>query len=269
MKRLLNRAEEQTAHQLRAATEPLGAEVHAKVRLADVLEIEGSGIDRSDFRFALQSHFDFLITDLEYAPLFAVEFDGPLHRTSTTQAHRDRRKDRLCRRFGLPLLRVNQRYLDQSPCRDPLLAWFVRSWFHLARFQDGQDAGCIPWDEPYVPPCVARPSIDGFWELRQRRQIPPGSCWSAARDTTTGVTRGIACNLVSDTHGVLVRSGIRAQQFPVAECEVLSELLISEAYEATLRALNGVEAATPRDAIDAEFLRFDAGEAETAFGSWG
>ena len=75
------------------------AQVNVKVRLADVLPIEGSGLSQDLYQFTLQAHYDFVITDLAQHPLFAVEFDGPSH-DHPTQLLRDDKKDEMGRRIG-------------------------------------------------------------------------------------------------------------------------------------------------------------------------
>ena len=76
LKRLLNKPEEATNAILKQVCEEWGAHVFIKVRLADVFPLDGSGIAQADYRFALQSHFDFIVTDTDLKPLFAVEFDS-------------------------------------------------------------------------------------------------------------------------------------------------------------------------------------------------
>ncbi len=68
-----------------------------KVKAASILPIEKSGIDDSAFRFALQSEFDFVVTDDDLRPLFAVEFHGNTHETEV-QRQRDRKKNQLLTR---------------------------------------------------------------------------------------------------------------------------------------------------------------------------
>jgi hypothetical protein len=71
-KRLLNHSEERTHDRLRASCERNGAKVHVKPGMKDVLPIEKSGIDDSHYEFALMAHFEFVVTDRDYDPLFAV-----------------------------------------------------------------------------------------------------------------------------------------------------------------------------------------------------
>jgi hypothetical protein len=88
MKRILNRPEETTHERLRAVCVGWNARVYAKLRVADVLPVEGSGISDVEFAFALRSHFDFVVTDNDHTPLFAVEFDGPVHEEDAAQRRR-------------------------------------------------------------------------------------------------------------------------------------------------------------------------------------
>ena len=79
LKRLLNLPESVTDQRLREVCDDFNAKVYAKVRVADVLPIERSGIDNGHYRYALQAHFDFVVTDSADQSLFAVEFDGSGH----------------------------------------------------------------------------------------------------------------------------------------------------------------------------------------------
>src|SRR5262245_61176715 len=97
--RLLNRSEESAYGRLQETCARNKVKVHIKVRVADVLPINGSGISNDLFSFALASHFDFVVADEAHYPLFAVEFDGPLHQTEAMQVERDRKKNSLCQRF--------------------------------------------------------------------------------------------------------------------------------------------------------------------------
>ena len=128
LKRMLNCPERITYFRLLAVCARRSAQVYAKVRLADVLRIEGSGLCAEHFEFALQSHYDFIITDLSQKPLFAVEFDGPGH-DSPAQLERDVKKDELSRRFNLPMVRVRADDLHRSESRLDRLTELVEHGF--------------------------------------------------------------------------------------------------------------------------------------------
>lgn len=102
--------------------------VYAKVRLADVLPIESSGISSDLYDFALTAHYDFVITDMSQRPLFAVEFDGPQHELSK-QAERDLKKDELSRRFMLALFRIDSHDLFRTESRLDRLTELTERWF--------------------------------------------------------------------------------------------------------------------------------------------
>jgi hypothetical protein len=89
VKRILNRSEKQTEEQLSPLATGNGARIFSKIRVADVLEIENSGISAEAFTYALSAHFDFLICDKSDLPLFAVEFDGPSHKRPRQQRNDD------------------------------------------------------------------------------------------------------------------------------------------------------------------------------------
>jgi len=91
-------------------------------------EIAVSGIDDELFSFGLKSHFDFVITESDDIPIFAVEFDGPGH-GSLAARRRDQLKNRLCDHFEFPVLRVNRNYLSPTFSNWDLLSWFCTVWF--------------------------------------------------------------------------------------------------------------------------------------------
>jgi len=113
LKKLLNLPESVTDQRLREVCDDFNAKVYAKVRVADVITIENSGIDNDHYRYALQAHFDFVVSDDEDQPLFAVEFDGSGHSLPEAQ-RRDQLKNSLCDRFSFPLYK-NKPYV--SYCR--------------------------------------------------------------------------------------------------------------------------------------------------------
>lgn len=128
LKRILNSPERITYARLREVCELHVAEVYAKVRLADVLPIEGSGVSQAYFEFALQAHYDFVVTGRDQAPLFALEFDGPQHGHSP-QSERDAKKDELSGRFGLPLLRIRAEDLCRTEWQLDRLTELIQQWF--------------------------------------------------------------------------------------------------------------------------------------------
>lgn len=62
------------------------------------------------------THLDFLIYNrVSKQPVLAVETDGYLfHKQGTRQSERDRMKDRILNRYGLPLLRLSTTGTDEE-----------------------------------------------------------------------------------------------------------------------------------------------------------
>ena len=133
-KRMLNFPERITYNRLIDVCARRSAQVYAKVRLADVLPIENSGISKLLYEFALQAHYDFVVADLLQRPLFAVEFDGPTH-GSSTQGERDSKKNDLSQRFGLPLIRIKAHDLHRSESRLDRLTRVAEGWFDRSQIE--------------------------------------------------------------------------------------------------------------------------------------
>ncbi len=135
--------------ELGRAAEAAGYQVSQKVRVADVFEIEGSGLTNEQYGYALRAHFDFVVTEgEERIPQFAVEFDGPLHDTDARTAARDAIKDAICEHFGLPILRIDGTFLRPVK-RKTLVGLLVEAWGMYQGFMAAQAAGQVPLDEPW------------------------------------------------------------------------------------------------------------------------
>ena len=260
--KLLNFHEGKTSVRLKKICEENGAVVYPKVRVADVLPIQNSGISADDYSFALKSHFDFVVADSTTRPLFAVEFDGPTHKQPEQKA-RDARKNRLCERFGFPLLRINSRYLDDRYRGMDLLSWFVEVWFMRTAFNEAQERGDIPPDEIFDAWCVvtdrsgkisfpfwlSAPALVKLRRLAEAGKIrdPVMSRW-VGRDKD-GNYRAIGWIAITAKLSACVQTGMRSQLFPVMETEVIDELLAIEIYDLVTRILKGEAKAESREAV--------------------
>lgn len=250
LKRIMNLHEEATHTRLRAACERYGALVYPKVRLADILPIEGSQISGDEYRFALRSHFDFVIANKQQQPLFAVEFDGIFHKTET-QKKRDIKKNQLCAKFNLPLLRINSNYLLKKYHGMDVLSWLVKVWFVSESFDRAQQEGIIPPDEPFIPSSIISTDKEheGFylWLSRTARSkiqklYESGVCKDYIPSYLVGIDkdniyRGIAYLRIDDKVGISTETAMRGQQFPVSLDEILEDILVCELYEKLKEAL--------------------------------
>jgi hypothetical protein len=94
---LVNIGEEATDTALQEAARQHGVRPHAKVRVADALDISRSGLSDDEYSYALKAHFDFVVASEEdRKPHFAVEFDGPYHDNDPKAIARDAMKDSIC-----------------------------------------------------------------------------------------------------------------------------------------------------------------------------
>ncbi len=158
--KLLNRYEEITYDKLKTACDPVGAHVFPKVRVADVVSLNGLGLTQEQFSYGLKSHFDFLVTDKEYSPLFSVEYDGEWHKRDTAQIKHDAMKGIICDRANHSLLRINSRYLEREFRGLDLLTYFVDVWFLREAFEEAQNNGGVPYDEPFDPAFIYSTGTD-------------------------------------------------------------------------------------------------------------
>jgi hypothetical protein len=156
LKRVFNRSERvvfDTAHEIAGHHRALA---FLKMRVADVLPINNSGISDEHFSYALRAHFDTLVVDDHGRPKLAIEFDGGGHDPS-----KDHLKNELCDYFGLPLVRVTGQHLRARNFEHNAVAFLIYQTFGVESFlaQYGGD----PY-EPYDPIFFARvPGSDRNW----------------------------------------------------------------------------------------------------------
>lgn len=254
--RLLNKYEELTFDKLKSAAEN-EAHVFAKVRLADVFPIAGSGLSSDEYSYCLKAHFDFIVTDKDYMPIFSVEYDGKQHRYDKKQIDNDKFKDSLCERFSHPILRINSRYIDREYKGIDLLTYFIDVWFLEEAFYDAQGKGMIPYDEPFDACSIFDDGKGNRWpywissdiqlkiqKLYRDKKInqPAPSHWVGVDEN--GSYRCI-CWVETDVENVVyVKTGMRKQLFPAVEIsDLLSMLAIFDLDKKLDNYFSGVEQA--------------------------
>lgn len=270
LKKILNYHEEKTHILLKKPCEKYRAHVFAKVRVADVFEIQRSGISDEQYGFALRAHFDFVITDSIKTPQFVVEFNGPHHK-ERAQARRDRIKEDLTKRFKLPLLRINANYLTDRYRGMDLLTWAVEYWFLSNIIYEQQEHGNLPQDEPIDPTWFLylpdRAGSFPMWLSMEPRQkikklyeggeiLDPIPSIIVGTDTA-GDYRGVSFIRIDDEVGTYVLSAMRNQSFPIIESELLEEILAFEIYEKLKAVLRGQSNATSLKIIDEKIKQFE------------
>jgi len=245
LKKLLNYHEALADKRLRNICDRQDCRVFAKVRLSDTLQIDGSGVSKELYSFALRSHFDFIIASRDAMPLLAVEYDGPLH-ADCKQDSRDRLKDQLCDYFSLPLLRINARYLEAAYGGLDLLTWIIERWFFDRDVSEAQAHGELPEEEYFDPALVM--NIPGYAKrfplwlsaeplLKIRAFHESGRCIGWTPSYIIGVDiannyRALGFLQIDEWSGVVVRTGARSQRMPFLEMDLLHEILPFEILEA-------------------------------------
>ena len=247
MKPLFNGSETITFEELESVASEWGLRVFPKIRVADILPIEGSGIDDVHYSYALKAHFDYVVVrnhGKEQLPEFAVEFDGPTHRNASSRI-RDDKKNYLCKQFGFPLLRIRWAHISRKYRYITALAWIISVYELKMGFEEAQDKGQVPYDEvfdpshlsvsskphiiyPYCMSHVAQTEVKSLFEAG--RLAAPGSSGFIGYDNN-GLMSGIEYVPVTGTGGLYVKSAIRAQDFPVPFEDLLREVLCVELYE--------------------------------------
>ena len=248
LKKIVNRQEEVAYRELQDLAAQYGYDVHVKIRLADVLRTEGSGIEGGLYGFVLQSHFDFLVCDEGQDPLFAVEFDGPTHREPVQQA-RDAKKDELCARFDLPLLRINTNHLLKKYNKASLLQWIISAWELQKAFDAAQAQGQIPAEEDFDPVMLwhsgkSLEEIHPHWialrprlhieKLHKQGRLPVGHACSVTFTDDRENYRGIEWIDVAPSQVVCVESAMREQRFPLYLGDLFREVLTVLLYDKLL-----------------------------------
>jgi hypothetical protein len=269
VKSVFNRTEKLTHDRLKSACDHWGADVHSKIRMADVLSLERIGVTSDLRRFVLQAHFDFVIADRDI-PQFAVEFDGASHR-KLEQIARDQKKNELCRLTEFPLLRINSNWLRPKYRQMDLLTWLTDAWFLEQSFVQAQEDGAVPWDEIFDPaftmfttkePKRSWPmqlSLEGrnqIWRMyRAGRCADPIPSHVIGTDESDNI-RAVAWMRISERLGVFVKTGMRNQLFTANVIQAIEEVATCELVERALGVIAGRERPVELTVIDRHLDRF-------------
>lgn len=248
--RLLNKSEEETYEEILRVDCVDPSKVFPKVRVADVVRIQNSGLSDEAYSYALKAHFDFVVTNTNYMPLFVIEFDGPTH-SDSIQIHRDDLKMQICARFDLPILRINDLYLKRTyRGKMSLLYWIIDVYFLQEAFNEAQANGSIPLDEIFTPMFVLTDSlslkdmkINFPYQLALSARLNLRKLKDAGKLLDWGTTgrigrdkndnfRGFEAIRVDEEYCIYVESGMKYHDFPIDLSELFSELMTITLEEA-------------------------------------
>lgn len=172
---LVNAYEVATDVALQKVAEKHGVRVLIKPRVADALDIEGICISREAYSYALKAHFDFVVVREDATPFCAVEVDGPQHLSDPQTRYRDHLKNMLCRKLGMPLVRMDADFLRQVGPYS-VISWLLEMWLLYEDWQAAQLRGEVSEEEPFL--FFAFPGYDPFAAARAfvHQQYELGKC---------------------------------------------------------------------------------------------
>lgn len=124
-KRLFNTSAYKTSKILERVLRDTDFRLYPELALSVVLDVDRDSLSQPERNTLNKGSFDFVVYNEESFPEFAVEFDGPYHQTYETKIQADIRKNRLCFKAGLPLLRINDDFLTEYE-KSSLLEYVVR-----------------------------------------------------------------------------------------------------------------------------------------------
>ena len=130
LKRIFNTGESATFRIAQQVADALEVGVHAKLRVADVIPIDRSGISNEEYSYALKAHFDVLVVR-DNLPVLAIEFDGAGH-----DPKNDHLKNRLCDRFELPLVRIGMVHINSKNFEDSAVHFLIYQLFCVDAFME-------------------------------------------------------------------------------------------------------------------------------------
>jgi len=259
---LVNFYEKVTDRLLTTAAADHGDRLLAKVRLADVIEVEN--LTGRAKQYGLSSHFDFVMVRADTSePRFAVELDGSKHWTDPAVKERDRLKDDLCELAELPLLRVTSAFTRQQG-RWTVLTYLVDAFYLAEAFYEAQVSGSVRWDEPFDAGSFITTDEDGqrgfnMLDAAARRRLwarhGAGDLPAAMPDTWVTISDGEravyahAFLAVATNRYLIARVRVRDFNFPgVGPGELAMQLAVLDVEEQASRWLAGE--AVARDGRD-------------------
>lgn len=127
-KLLVNNYEKLADELITKAVTPYGARVCPKVGLKDILDISNSGINGQEYSYALKAHIDFCVINSNDYAEFGLEMDERHHLSNPEVIKKDKLKNELCSKLGLPLLRISNESLERVKNLE-LIAWLVSYYF--------------------------------------------------------------------------------------------------------------------------------------------
>lgn len=253
-KRLLNKSEQRVYDELINNDSISASNVFSKVRIADVVELSKSGIRDELYTYALKAHFDFVVCDKNLIPEFAVEFNGPSH-CSPEQKYKDDLKIEICKLSHLPILQINDRYLERTyRGKMTLFSWILDVYYTQIAFDKAQEEGLVPYDEPFDPLFIISQGLDGsarwpyqigldarlrFQSLQKKKILYDCTTSGILGHDNKGVIRGAEFIRVDEEKCIYTESAMRNYSFPADIMSLMTELMVATLGDEVSRYCNG------------------------------
>ncbi len=139
VKKLLNTSEVITYTQIEKDLFESGYRIFPSLPLKDVIDNDiKKSLNRKGKLHFENSHFDFVIYDKVFSPVFAIEFDGPSHFEFEKKRKADIRKNKICQLASFPLIRITDLeidYVDSISILQYIIYRFIKWKEEIGRIQ--------------------------------------------------------------------------------------------------------------------------------------
>jgi hypothetical protein len=277
----VNRYEKVADRLLTESAEEHGDRVSAKVRVADIIDLDEIGVKGDLKGYGLQAHFDFVMSDATGDDVrFAVEFDGAQHWKDPDARRRDAMKDALCERAGLPLLRITSEQ-TRTAGRWPILNYLIDCFYFAEAFEEAQQSGAVPMHEPFIATSAIVPNGRGGYEFNALDSEARSWLFAAHEmkllpcfSTDHFLTSDPSSRMEVARHFMAVAPGrylcgqarVRAYRFPfMPATELADQLAFVEFVDQAKGWLDGKAVALNADGLAKEFQRL---QKEIDDGGW-
>jgi hypothetical protein len=260
LRKLPPQTEEATSFGLASICKKLNAAVLLKVKVQDVFRIDGAGLPDELVQYATRSVFDYVAVDSERTPIFVVQFDGTSH-TTDVQSLKQQQENEICRKFVLPLVRVQAYHLSKKHLSLEIVGNLLEQWFSQKgdpksrTFRAGEDVFSPSGPASSMPTSTAPVSTafadiegagGGAGDVRKhiRRLYESGKCRSPVPSSVIGVDvagnyHAVGFIRVTDESVASAKVALRNHLFPTTTTVLTEEILVYELYQELLDVIRG------------------------------
>ena len=129
LKKFLNTSEYKSLEIIERVLKDSNYKVFPGLPLYEVFDNKNNEFSKEERRYIRDSTFDFVVFDEKSFPQLAIEFDGPVHDIYEKKRLSDIKKNRICKKQGLCLLRIRDFHLrkyEKITILEYILLRFIR-----------------------------------------------------------------------------------------------------------------------------------------------